>query len=146
MTTTHIKPEIIFETSWEVCNKVGGIYTVLSTKYESMKNSSTESYIFIGPDVWKETRKNPVFTEDKTLFLAWKEKAEKDGLRVRVGRWNIPGNPIVILVDFTNCCKTISMAGGIHFQRELGSDTKFFSHFNELRFITFWHDNINHSY
>ncbi len=25
-------PDFIFETSWEICNKIGGIYTVLSTK------------------------------------------------------------------------------------------------------------------
>ena len=32
---------------------------------------------------------------------AWKKHAlEKDELSVRVGRWNIPGEPIVILVDF----------------------------------------------
>ena len=27
----------LFETSWEVCNKVGGIYTVISTKVSSMQ-------------------------------------------------------------------------------------------------------------
>jgi hypothetical protein len=25
-------PDYVFESSWEVCNKVGGIYTVLSSK------------------------------------------------------------------------------------------------------------------
>ncbi|MBQ5895770.1 MAG: hypothetical protein IIW75_04270, partial [Bacteroidaceae bacterium] len=25
-------PDYLFEISWEVCNKVGGIYTVVSTK------------------------------------------------------------------------------------------------------------------
>ena len=27
-----LTPDYIFEASWEVCNKVGGIYTVLSTR------------------------------------------------------------------------------------------------------------------
>jgi phosphorylase/glycogen(starch) synthase len=102
MTNTNIKPEFIFETSWEVCNKVGGIYTVLSTKYEAMQEVYPDNYFFIGPDVWKETRDNPAFTEDKKLFANWRESSEKEGLRIRAGHWNIPGNPIAILVDFTS--------------------------------------------
>ena len=31
-----IKPDFVFEISWEVCNKIGGIYAVLSTKAKSM--------------------------------------------------------------------------------------------------------------
>ena len=97
----YIKPDVLFEISWEVCNKVGGIYTVLSSKYESVKEDFSRQHIFIGPDVWKETRENPDFIEDKTLHRLWIEKAEKDGLRIRIGHWNIPGKPIAILVDFT---------------------------------------------
>ena len=32
MKNEQLKPDYIFETSWEVCNKVGGIYTVLSSR------------------------------------------------------------------------------------------------------------------
>jgi hypothetical protein len=32
-----IKPDYLFEVSWEVCNKVGGIYAVLSTKAATLK-------------------------------------------------------------------------------------------------------------
>ena len=32
MTKELLTPDYIFEASWEVCNKVGGIYTVLSTR------------------------------------------------------------------------------------------------------------------
>ncbi|RLD59783.1 MAG: alpha-glucan family phosphorylase, partial [Bacteroidetes bacterium] len=95
------KPDYIFETSWEVCNKVGGIYTVLSSKAETMMEGYGDNYIFIGPDVWKETSENPDFTEDNSLFTAWKETALKEGLKLKIGRWNIPGNPIAIIVDFT---------------------------------------------
>ncbi|MBM3435891.1 MAG: alpha-glucan family phosphorylase, partial [Bacteroidetes bacterium] len=91
----------LFEVSWEVCNKVGGIYTVLSSKYMSMVDGYDERYIFIGPDVWKETVENPDFVEDKSLYQAWKESADKEGLRIRIGRWNIPGHPIAVLIDFT---------------------------------------------
>ena len=42
-----------------------------------------------------------MFSENENLCAAWREHAlKKDGLKVRVGRWNIPGEPIIILVDF----------------------------------------------
>ncbi|MDE5743928.1 MAG: hypothetical protein K2H62_06195, partial [Bacteroidales bacterium] len=44
----------LFETSWEVCNKVGGIYTVISTKVSSMQRMFGDRYFLIGPDVWKD--------------------------------------------------------------------------------------------
>ncbi len=97
----NIDPEYIFETSWEVCNKIGGIYTVLSTKAKSILEEFDNKYILIGPDVWKETTSNPDFIEDVSLFSDWKTISAKQGLKVRTGRWNIEGKPQVILVDFT---------------------------------------------
>ena len=95
-------PDYLFEISWEVCNKVGGIYTVISTKaLTAVKEYGDNNYILIGPDVWKETHENPEFIEDKFLYKAWKEKAENDMLHFRIGRWNIHGKPIVILINFT---------------------------------------------
>jgi phosphorylase/glycogen(starch) synthase len=96
-----MKADYIFETSWEVCNKVGGIYTVISTKAASMVEQYGDQYILVGPDVWKETRENPDFIEDKNLFADWKQAAQQQGLKVRTGRWNIASKPMVILVDFT---------------------------------------------
>lgn len=93
-------PDYIFESSWEVCNKVGGIYTVLSTRAQTLQQSHPDRIIFIGPDFWKE-EESPYFIEEDKLFREWKSEAkQKDGLDVRTGRWNIPGNPLVILVDF----------------------------------------------
>ncbi|MFK5855467.1 MAG: alpha-glucan family phosphorylase [Bacteroidota bacterium] len=97
----NIAPEYIFETSWEICNKIGGIYTVISTKAKTIVDKFHDNYILIGPDVWKETTNNPDFIEDDALFADWKIKAWEEGLKVRIGRWNIEGSPIVILVDFT---------------------------------------------
>ncbi len=96
-----ISPDYIFETSWEICNKVGGIYTVIATKANSLKQKYEDHYMLIGPDVWKETRQNPDFIEDNTLFQAWREQAAIQGIRMRTGRWNIPAQPIAILIDFT---------------------------------------------
>ncbi len=95
------RPDYLFEISWEVCNKVGGIYTVISTKVPSIVKEFGDNYITIGPDVRKETGVNPYFEEDPELFAEWKLEAIKDGLHIRIGHWKIPGNPIAILVDFT---------------------------------------------
>lgn len=93
-------PDYIFESSWEVCNKIGGIYTVLSTKAKTLQTKLNDKIIFIGPDIWNEAL--PVdFLEDKSLFEEWKNKVGMTGeLKVKVGRWDVPGNPPVILVDF----------------------------------------------
>lgn len=100
MTKDLLKPDYIFEASWEVCNKVGGIYTVLSTRAKTLQDSFRDKIIFIGPDFWLE-KENPLFIESSTLFSEWKIYAINDEkLYVRVGRWNIPGEPIAILIDF----------------------------------------------
>lgn len=101
-----INLELIFETSWEVCNKVGGIYTVLSTKALTLQNLYKDKTIFIGPDVWDENNPSPYFTEVPSLLRPWKEKAQlPEGVSVRIGRWNIPGKPIAILVKFDGMYK-----------------------------------------
>ena len=64
-------PEYLFESSWEVCNKVGGIYTVLSTKAHTLQQSFKDKLIFIGPDVWANTNA-PDFIEDDVLFADWR--------------------------------------------------------------------------
>ena len=98
-----MKVDFIFETSWEVCNKVGGIHTVISTKALNVINEVGENnYILIGPDVWREDVVNPEFIPDDSLFIDWKSIAASEGLRVKTGKWNIAGKPNVILIDFTH--------------------------------------------
>ena len=100
MAKEFLAPDYIFESSWEVCNKVGGIYTVLSTRAKTLQDVHKDKVIFIGPDFWVG-KENPLFTENENLCVAWREHAiANDNLKVRIGRWNIPGEPIVILVDF----------------------------------------------
>ena len=92
-------PDFIFESSWEVCNKVGGIYTVLSTRAKTLQEMMRDKIMFIGPDCWGE-KPCQYFVEDETLFGEWRKEAGEAGLNLKVGRWNIPGEPIAILVDF----------------------------------------------
>ncbi|MBR5498912.1 MAG: DUF3417 domain-containing protein, partial [Bacteroidales bacterium] len=100
MKTELIKPDYLFEVSWEVCNKVGGIYTVIATKSLYLKSEYNRRHIMVGPDVWMNEESNPDFIEDPALYRAWRLQAASEGLRVRIGRWNVPGKPTAILVDF----------------------------------------------
>ncbi|MCH5168537.1 MAG: glycogen/starch synthase [Prevotellaceae bacterium] len=99
MKESKMTPDFIFESSWEVCNKVGGIYTVLSTRAKTLQEQFPDKLVFIGPDLWNG-KENPLFLEDVKLWKLWVKKAAEAGLHVRVGRWNIPGQPYVVLVDF----------------------------------------------
>ncbi|MGM9738517.1 MAG: alpha-glucan family phosphorylase, partial [Candidatus Cryptobacteroides sp.] len=94
------RPDYLFEVSWEVCNKVGGIYTVIATKSLFLKSQLKRHHILIGPDVWMDTDANPDFHEDPLLWQAWRIEAAKSGLRLRIGKWNVPGSPVAVLVDF----------------------------------------------
>lgn len=102
MKTAKINLNLIFETSWEVCNKVGGIYTVLSTKAKTLQKLYKDRVIFIGPDLWDDVNESPWFIPSRTLLKDWLSQAVlPDGVSVRVGRWNVPGKPIAVLVKFT---------------------------------------------
>lgn len=95
-------PEYIFETSWEVCNMVGGIYTVLSTRAATLQKRYKDNLLFIGPDV-HAGKVNPLFIADNKLFAGFEEFTLKEyHLPVRTGRWDIPGKPVAILVDFSS--------------------------------------------
>ncbi|MBQ3362452.1 MAG: glycogen/starch synthase [Muribaculaceae bacterium] len=93
--------DLLFETSWEVCNKVGGIYAVLSTKAKTLQKRYKDNLIFIGPDLWSEDTPSPYFLEGKSPLSAWLAQAQlPEGMRVRVGRWDVPGKPVALLVTY----------------------------------------------
>jgi glycogen phosphorylase/synthase len=101
MIDSYLMPDYVFETSWEVCNKMGGIHTVLATKATTLIQQLQENIIFIGPDVWRDSKKNPEFIENNALFPEWQHILKSEGMHVRTGHWNIIGAPIVLLVDFS---------------------------------------------
>ncbi len=95
------KADILFEASWEVCNKVGGIFTVLSSKSKQIQKHYKNQYCLIGPyfeeasrTSFKESEKIP--EEHKNAF----EELKAMGIICHFGTWLIEGDPFVILVDF----------------------------------------------
>ena len=90
----------LFEVSWEVCNKVGGIYTVIRTKLKQARENFDDNYIAIGPLL----DRNRHFVEDNSLFAPEIVKVlQEKNLNCKFGYWDAEGcNPRVILIDFRN--------------------------------------------
>ncbi|BFI73431.1 glycogen synthase [Nanoarchaeota archaeon] len=86
---------ILLEESWEVCNKVGGIYTVISTKAKYIKEKYGDNYYLIGP--YKD---NSEFIELEEPEFIKKINLELDDIKIHYGYWDIEGKPKVFLVDF----------------------------------------------
>ncbi|MDE7237486.1 MAG: glycosyltransferase, partial [Paramuribaculum sp.] len=94
--------DLLVSASWEVCNKIGGIYAVLSTQAANLQKIYKDNAIYVGPDVWRqEGVESPYFIEDGSVLKNWRGRTSlPEGVKVRVGRWNVPGRPVAILVDF----------------------------------------------
>ena len=89
--------DFLFEVSWEVCNKVGGINTVLRTKAHEAVRRYGDNYYMIGPDL----KTNPEFEEtDEEGWAKIREGTAIKEIPCRFGRWKIPGDPKAILVNF----------------------------------------------
>ncbi|MFH0929525.1 MAG: hypothetical protein V1818_04205 [Candidatus Aenigmatarchaeota archaeon] len=105
---SEMKADVVFEASFEVCNKVGGIYAVLKSKASSMVDHYNEDYFLIGPWFKEKAvletmkRKPPVFM--KNVF----DELEKTGLKCFYGKWLIPSKPNVILIDYFDMMKNTS--------------------------------------
>jgi phosphorylase/glycogen(starch) synthase len=91
-------PQVLFEISWEVCNMVGGIHTVLATKLDRMLDYYGDDYIVVGPDLSRPETAPPVFQEE-----IWDERMAARlatlGVGCRMGRWLVPGEPRCLLIN-----------------------------------------------
>ncbi len=94
-------PYTLFEISWEVCNKVGGIHTVLSSKAKTIRERLGDDYITVGPWLLSDSERSAPFDEDPSQADFCRACREM-GLPVRVGRWRIPSSPRAILIEFSS--------------------------------------------
>jgi glycogen synthase len=100
--------DVLFESSWEVCNKVGGIYTVITSKLDQMsKYYKNKTYYCIGP-YFPNYSENLNFKgefEESTCpeeFIQIYEKLKEEGIILHFGNWLNFNNQQVILIDFSN--------------------------------------------
>lgn len=91
--------DVCFEISFEVCNKVGGIYTVVSSKAKQMVEKY-KNYFLFGPYFEEKALDEfePLDTpaEFKHIF----DKLKNEGIKLYFGRWNIKGKPYIFLIDY----------------------------------------------
>ena len=98
MTDQTVNADFAFEVSWEVCNKVGGIHTVLESLASTLSSVLGGNLIFLGPDLGTSE-----FLEDNSLMPVWQEALKSKGIKARIGKWDVPSKPMVILVDIRQC-------------------------------------------
>lgn len=104
---TTLKP-LLFEVAWEVCNQVGGIYTVIRSKVPSMVEEWGENYCLIGP-YFPQTASIEFerIDEDESIFSRVAQNLRNQGIDAFYGRWLVTGNPNIILVDFQQALSKI---------------------------------------
>ncbi len=91
---------LLVEVAWEVCNQVGGIYTVIRSKTPTMVNNWAEDYCLVGPliDPTIITEIDPI-TPRGDIFGRASERLRKKGFDIIFGRWLISGRPKVVLIN-----------------------------------------------
>ncbi len=96
------KADILFEVSWEVCNKVGGIFTVVTSKAAKMIEAYGSDYFMIGPYFASKAIGHFQEVIPNELCKQPFEELKKIGILCHFGKWLIEGSPNVILIDFEN--------------------------------------------
>jgi glycogen(starch) synthase len=91
---------LLFEIAWEVCWQLGGIYTVLKTKAACMAQRWDDRYFLIGP--YNPSTAVLEFEEltSEGLIHDTLHRLRQTGTPCHFGRWLVPGNPRVILLDY----------------------------------------------
>ncbi|XP_070350484.1 glycogen [starch] synthase, liver isoform X2 [Equus asinus] len=95
-----VEDVLLFEVSWEVTNKVGGIYTVIQTKAKTTADEWGDNYFLIGP-YFEHNMKTQVEQCEPVNDAVRRavDTMNKHGCQVRFGRWLIEGSPYVVLFD-----------------------------------------------
>jgi len=88
------KPDYLFEVSWEVCNKVGGIHTVITTKALNVVKELEDHYITIGPDVWRESQEHRNLRRTAPCFPTGGSMLGKKGSGSGSDTGRLPADPL----------------------------------------------------
>jgi glycogen(starch) synthase len=92
---------MLFECAWEVCNQVGGIYTVIRSKIPAIVNNwNPNNYFLLGP--YFEDQASAVFDpiDDLTDSVGYAvHTMRQKGIDVKYGKWLVTGKPKAILFN-----------------------------------------------
>lgn len=91
---------LLVETSWEVCNQVGGIYTVIRSKAPCMVDYAGGNYCMVGPYINKNIQAELEPLDDaQDIFGQAAAALRKKGYDVQYATWLITGKPRVVLLN-----------------------------------------------
>lgn len=90
----------LVEISWEVCNQIGGIYTVLKSKAAVCVKKLGSRYCLVGPYMSSQAELEFESLKRTGRFGQACRILESKGIYTHYGRWLIPGKPYVILIDY----------------------------------------------
>lgn len=95
------KNTFLFEVAWEVCNQVGGIYTVIRSKVPSViEKWGKEKYCLIGPYFADQAAAHfDPATDYSTPIGKAVLKLQERGFDIHYGEWIISGRPNVVLFN-----------------------------------------------
>ncbi len=98
------KKPLLMEIAWEVCNQVGGIYTVIRSKVPSMVEEWGDNYCLIGPYFHNTAvvEFEPIEDLDESYFGKTVKRMREMGFDAHYGRWLVTGKPRIVLLDFKN--------------------------------------------
>ncbi len=90
----------LVEIAWEVCNQVGGIYTVIRSKVETMIDNWGDDYLLVGPYV--DSREFEEITESDDDAFKAVQRLREWGYEVYYGYWLVSGKPKTVLINPTS--------------------------------------------
>ncbi len=91
---------LLVEVAWEVCNQVGGIYTVIRSKAPAMAEQVNGPFCLVGPYMGKSIQAELDPLDDvEDAFGQAAANLRKRGYDVHYAEWLIPGKPRVVLLN-----------------------------------------------
>ncbi|MFD2572258.1 glycosyltransferase [Spirosoma soli] len=98
------KRKLLLEVAWEVCNQVGGIYTVIRSKVPAMVEKWDDNYVALGPYFSQRAAAEfePITDSDETEIGQTVRRMRQLGFTVEYGYWLVTGRPRVVLFDITS--------------------------------------------
>ncbi len=96
---------LLAEISWEVCNQLGGIYTVLRSKVPSMVERWGSRYCLVGP--YNHASASVEFEPAPLVgpFGQAVKRLREQGVYAHYGRWLVTGRPHVVLLEYLDVFK-----------------------------------------
>lgn len=95
-----IESKVLVEVAWEVCNQVGGIYTVIRSKAPVMVDKWGDNYLLLGPKIHPNVMSDFEEEEDADDPILYVVRQLRElGWDVAYGTWLVSGRPKTVLLN-----------------------------------------------